>query len=337
MLNSLTVLHIFRTYITRDIYVFNLIYFAEHQKDETLVSRIIFSSDLVELSNIFFTNSLLSALILLTSFSFHVKADDDDVVYTKAQLNCFIKHLKKSFFDQKYPEFVVSDPVTDCATFIQSDKKDGYSLLVDALRSDSTKYLTLGCLISRLKKGYVLEMIWLSSIYQASETMTKDEIEQKVSELRSESNSVSDKAKSQCASDSFFGVYFDNFVENSKRAGGHQSELYCMRKHIVAKKLLTPMFDNIAINPDNLGVGYIDCNEVMKTYPYNELTLEGTGLTDEENRCITRKATEIDFTYKMLYPEFLVELGMTDAQIATERQNYIEIMTTMTKLVETCV
>lgn len=291
-------------------------------------------------------NSLLLAFALLT-FSLHLKADEDDeVIYTEAKLNCFIRKLKTiEKLDADYPEFNVTDPVSDCDSFV----KDDYISLVNALSSvaDRSNYL-IGCFLKNVKRLELLEDYWLYSVYEASDIMPKDEKDLKMEQSKNKSLTFTEDITKKCSHENVFGMFFDNLVNKSieidrKLGSDEHMSKYCVRKQIIAEQLLNTTY-NLIVNPENLDVEGVDCKTVLRDLFGESLSLitdfyfaiSYDNFTEEQVQCIAQKSDEINFPYKMASPGLIFELNLNDEQMAIERKHYIESMTNAQEIVDLC-
>lgn len=131
----------------------------------------------------------------------------------------------------------------------------------------------------------------------------------------------------------FFGKTFDLALSAGKipnRNIGTVSN-YCIRKLVTAKKWLDPAY-NLVLNPTNIDITHVDCDQILDSIITNgqKKMVEkfvSKGYKDKENiKCFEDKLEKNEYLGRTMVLPVLTEVKLTDAQKATEREHYIDLM-----------
>lgn len=278
--------------------------------------------------------------ILIAFFSI---CSDADEVYTTTQLNCFMRFLKsEQKLDSDYPEFNVTRQYSDCESFVKDDMRETLKMMAFELRMESNSGLLLAYLIRDLKLGNLVENFWLTLIYSASDTMSKDDKEKKIEVLKSKSRIVTEIAAKECSYEHIFGAYFNTMVnERQNQILNEPLANYCARKEIIKNKLLNPSY-NLSAN-SNIDNSNVDCDAVLKPISdkFNNQIIsmsrdESHDLTNENIQCFNQKSSEENFVLKNIAVLLLNELNLSNEHKVTERQKYINFMSHVMETAENC-
>ena len=120
------------------------------------------------------------------------------------------------------------------------------------------------------------------------------------------------------------------------------TEDYCTRKLVVDNKLIDTTKYNIILNPKNLDVSAVNCEqELEKAFKSFEVILmkmvkDDDDLNDEKSQCILNKYREQHFGHKLIRLGVLSELEISDENKLEERIAYIQSMYDLVSTIKEC-
>lgn len=167
--------------------------------------------------------------------------------------------------------------------------------------------------------------------------------------LKNSVDTVLDYIKSSvvaCKSESDFGDEFDALFEAERKAVRNVTdyeEQYCVKKYLVKNNLIDTFAYNIDLNPHNINVTGLNCEETIKKSNndiYEQLGfvyLESSNLGNVEKvECALEKFREADYFDLMMKIAALTTVPISPEQRLEERENFIRILSKISSNISTC-
>jgi hypothetical protein len=182
----------------------------------------------------------------------------------KGKINCYITHLKGlNLLNAAYPEF--DEHLDNCDESIEALKKDIYRKFALTIRRKPDFGSFTPCIMDDLRSRHWVEDMMLSTVYEASKTLTQDEKNLKTATLEAQSHRNAKLAFTSCVSKESFGGLFDRLFKEIPAATGEDPiEDYCERKYVIDAGLVDTTKFNFPVNPNNLDVSNVDCEPHLK-------------------------------------------------------------------------
>jgi len=275
------------------------------------------------------------------------------------ELSCMIKHLKTlNKLEQSYPDNDSSAGSTDCEIFV-IERTDLFETEVISENKIKTAE-NVDCLRKEIEKRGLNDEASLVSVYNNSAHLSDIDRNKKISESDKRGSRTLTRAFSLCKENMIFGEAFDDIrkVAMESDASNSEDELdnYCIRKYVVDKGLIDTNLFKVTLNPNNVNIKGLDCEEHVKntTKIYKSAFKDGLrggsniknlslmGRKDKKElnhkitKCAMRKYDEMNVSGRVLSILVLGELNLTYQQIATERENFIEAQRQLANAVIIC-
>lgn len=255
----------------------------------------------------------------------------------KLTLECAKKYLK----DRKIEEDLLSyvnpylGSLTDCESAIKSKLAVIYSNLRSRLNGNRLDRPFTECTMRDIEeeddesyeqlvlRETAVEMIsnWRFWSYWQKSSRLDD--------LRADARKIVDKSLLKCKGHREFGDLFSNVQDGTVRWDRSGEEEYCIRSHLVVKKLLNPNFYSFNDNPKNVrGVENLKCEPIIKSVVdniYNEIK-ESKKTSD----CFLNEYRKNNYTDYILKSEVLSKLSLSQSDRSREKQDFINAMVDIT-------
>ena len=241
-----------------------------------------------------------------------------------------------------------SRAVFDCFRRAVKDlKKETYSNVVLDARRQSDFGAYTPCLIAGLRSKHWAEEIMLKAVYEASLTLSAEEKEAKLAAADATIKGAIEKALYICIVEKEFGAMFDSIMRKDASSSSEKDdplEDYCARKLIVENKLIDTVKYNITLNPKNLDVAAVNCEEVLEkafmtivvavTKALN--TDDDFKFDDDETQCLINKYREQHFGQKLMRLGVFSELDITAETKEEEKKVFIQTMHGLVHMIKEC-
>lgn len=254
---------------------------------------------------------------------------------TNSQLNCIVRHLKGEHkLPEDFSEFKSVDKIEDCESFLTESKKKIYD----------DEFLI--CYDGDSREHEAIDHKWLVMVFTA---LDSEEGYEQLSKLRNLARSSSDDPIKSCFRSRSFGVLFDSMVEFENEDADNMTErenreYYCLRKLVVAKELLDPSY-KVVVNPENIDEKLLqtfDCQAELDGMftalrkALMKMFSEKFDYSKNKVECVVNKFREQRYIGRFVSVILLKELNLSEQQMATERQSFINFMNEMMDIVEAC-
>lgn len=270
--------------------------------------------------------SIITALLSLT---------ESRQVHNYAEINCFIKHLKSvGKLEADYPEFNVAKQVQNCENVMKVFQKEVYKKVALAQKLDFEEHSK--CIMNDLRSQNWVDHIMIQGVVLASDTLSDVEKTAKVEEIETVVKQIVADAINFCVNQKEFGELFDAFFINdsSNEEEDDQIAEYCGRKYVIDKNLIDSAVYDVVLNPKNLEVSTVDCEENNKKLfkLLNDLIEEilkkdeHVGLNAIQIQCAMKKYHENNFIDKLIRIAVISECNVTEEQKLSERKAFIKFM-----------
>ena len=256
----------------------------------------------------------------------------EDLIISAGEVNCFITNLKiLKKLESTYPKHVSLD--TNEANQGEVDCEQAIANFFDVLEKKVRKIERLenytDCVIYELKEHNWFEEIMMQMVYTPSRLSDKL---QKIQEADIRALQIMEKANKWCIYKKEFVELF-NLIEGRPRNSSEKDvENYCARKYVVEKGLIDAKEYKVVINPKNINVEDVECENVIKVIlkELQELVEKSFlddgdfSVLDDEIECIMKKYRENKFFEYILSIDVLSNLNLTALQKDSERIKFAE-------------
>lgn len=154
----------------------------------------------------------------------------------------------------------------------------------------------------------------------------------RIEQLQAKAQEIVDSALIKCKGHTEFGAFFDTFYEQKRTEPMTNDFDYCLRQHLVNHGLISSKMYNFKVNPNNLRVGTIDCESLMKiAMEQLKASISSVGST-----CVIETFILNGYLDMILHIQILSKLNLTPQEKQTERTKFINAMINMTNKIKTC-
>lgn len=154
----------------------------------------------------------------------------------------------------------------------------------------------------------------------------------KIEELQKQAQEILDNAFIDCKSHTDYGAFFDTFMEQKGMEATTDEYDYCLRRHLVDKLIVSTRQYNFKVNPKNIRTDNIDCKEIIETA--NQRTSFSIGSAAKP--CVINTFIENGYLDTILKLQMLSKLTLSLEEKQHEKQNFIDLMISMTHKVKSC-
>lgn len=259
--------------------------------------------------------------------------------------SCLMNYLRtEKLLDRRY-RYKATNATTDkvaCNAQLEEVRNAFYTKLADGMKQDDDLSPHVDCIIERLKEFKVAEISMKQIVFENTRNLSN---RKRKKAMRAFDNTIEKKMETAvkiCLSDETFGDLFDTLYAASSNTTdsdsdsdekGPEEEDYCTRKHLIDKNFINATVYNVTLNPNNIDVSNLDCDEIVKTLT-NKAIEEFKEEFNEEVRQPSRRATKcisrnIRMTHFFEHNVKVVifgEIGISDEHKAEERQKFIDNM-----------
>lgn len=154
----------------------------------------------------------------------------------------------------------------------------------------------------------------------------------KIEELHGKAQEIVDNALIKCKGQADYGAFFDAFYEQKRSEPMNDDFEYCMRKHLVDKSVVNPNLYGFKVNPKNIRVENVNCDEIMK------LALEQMkeSISNAGSICVINAFIENGYLDLIMKIQLFAKLQLTAFEQATEKNNFVDSMISMTHQIKAC-
>lgn len=141
--------------------------------------------------------------------------------------------------------------------------------------------------------------------------------------LRAKADDVAKKSLLKCKGHREFGDMFTNIIEQITVFQRSGEEEFCIRKILVNRTMLNPLFYNFNENPKNVRTD-IDCEEVFKQI--KDAFYDDLKKSESLNDCFIQAYIKNGYAENIFKAEILGKLTLTRSDKSKEKQNFINSM-----------
>ena len=254
----------------------------------------------------------------------------------EANINCYVKHLKsKGILESSYPELSIDEEIENCEDRIknfQMEIHDKFALSV------------YKCTLNDLKSKQLMELVLLASVYEASLTLTKEEIKTKVAEIDKTISKSINEAIDNCETESMWGDMFDSIIMKSDSSSSEEDDFnenyYCIRKHVVDNNLIDTVKYNVILNPSNVDVSAVNCEKVLKKsseiLDVPVLKVFNYNIIIKSDQCAFEEYREQNFGQKFMRLQVLRTFDLSEEEIAVEKKKFLSALISLAQSLKKC-
>lgn len=237
----------------------------------------------------------------------------------------------------------VESQAEKCAQYAETLEKDVYEkteeVLLQTRWADSAP-----CIINELKSSNFTDIHMKQAVVSASELLTDFGRKVRTDEIQENFEKVFSTATNYCIYGKEFVEVFDEIFkkgDSSSEEGEDPVGDYCTRKYVIDKNLIDTSVYKIILNPKNLDISTINCEESLKTsFKYvQDMILktikEEDKLDEKKVKCAIDLFRQENFNNNFAMIGVMSELNLTDEQKKAEKKRFIDFMgLTMSKVSE---
>lgn len=267
----------------------------------------------------------------------------DDLVVTSGEVNCFIQHLKiLKKLESTYPKHVSIANTTNNEDIDCEEAVTAFFNFFEKKVRQNSKVKSYGdCVIYELKKHDWFEEMMLQMVYTPSRTLSAEDRLMKLKEADERALTIIDDAIDWCAYKKEFMELFDLLTRRTSNSNETDLEDYCAKKYVVDKGLIDTKLYQVVINPKNLNVVGINCQNFIKKISLDlqeilEKSFRDEGdfhVDDEEIGGVMKKYHQVNFFERILSVYVLGKLDLTTSQKESEQMKFVETVVQFIKSV----
>lgn len=258
--------------------------------------------------------------------------------------NCFIKYLKaKGKLNSDFQEYPDTDG-DDCVQVVKEGSEEFYKSVALKIRRGSIFNEQTACIMADFRSQNLVDDFILLIVYEYDKNTSDDVKEQKADEYFEKTSKVTDEIVTSCLFEKVFGALYDQFgkvIGEDTDAG--LIEDYCGRKYVVENNLFAPAKYEVELNPKNVNVVGVDCDEVnAKNFRELGETIVAVFNNDElaiselQKKCAMKKYHDGGFNDRIIASAVSAELNLTAEQRAFERKEFTKTMVNLLLSMEVC-
>lgn len=212
-------------------------------------------------------------------------------------------------------------------------------------KKEQFKKLT-SCVMKDVRAENWVDDLMLSFIYAASESMSENLKQKKVTELTDKVMKTVFNAIDYCRYVKEFGELYDNLVGKSRNENKTEKQLrgfYCGRKYIVEHNLVNRTIHEADFNPTNINVEGLDCNamvqEKLKSLEDEFIAMlsgDDIKLDSFKAKCALKKFRDGKFGDKFLALLIIGDFDLTDVQRSKERDKFVNFYADVLTSLDIC-
>lgn len=257
-------------------------------------------------------------------------------------IECVKKYLKDRNIHEDLLSYVDQyvGSLTDCESAVRSKLADIYSNLRNRLNSNRKHRPYVECAMRDIEeeddesyeqsvlRETAVEMIsnWRFWSYFSKSSRLDD--------LKLAASRVVDKSLLKCKGHREFGDLFTNIQEGVVQWDRSGEEEYCIRRYLVQKEFLNPIFYGFHDNPKNVRVDNLDCEPIVASVIeriYSEIK-ESKKFSD----CYVNIYRKNSYAGLLLKAEVLSKLSLSKSDKSREKQDFINSIVQITYDTQDC-
>lgn len=154
----------------------------------------------------------------------------------------------------------------------------------------------------------------------------------RIKDLEDKAQEMVDASLIKCRGQIEYGAFFDTFYEQKRGEEFNDEFDYCMRKHLVDRSIINQNSYNFKINPKNIRIDGINCDQVMKTaLEQMKAQVSGSG-----SACVINTFLDNGYLDLILKIQLLTKLTVTPIEKEQEKKVFVQQMINMTHSIRSC-
>jgi len=258
----------------------------------------------------------------------------------KEKLNCAIKYLKGvNQLDANFPEYPATGNAIDvCENYLKDSIAESYDSTASRLRKDDEMRPYMDCTMGKLRADEWSDLFLKRAVYKSAVDLNIENRQAKVDELKQALIEKTADTLKNCIYEKKFGKIFDKMIKNdsSSSSSSDEDDLetdYCARKHVTDNNFIDPSY-NLVLNPKNIDVTVVNCTPILQKAinKFEQILIKDyreEGLSEAKIDCIVEIHRQEHVTEQFLRSYLVKEIEITDEQKATERTNFVKLMTNL--------
>lgn len=260
------------------------------------------------------------------------------------KFSCLMNYLRtEKLLDRGY-RYKATNATMDkvaCNAQLEEVRNAFYTKLTDGMKQDDDLSPHVDCIIERLKEFKVAEISMKQIVFENTRNLSN---RKRKKAMRAFDNTIEKKMETAvkiCLSDETFGDLFDTLYAVSSNTTDSDSdssekgpeEDYCTRKHLIDKNFINATVYNVTLNPNNIDVSNLDCDEIVETLTNQaieefkeEFNEEVTRPSRKATKCLSRNIRTSHFFEHNMKVVIFGEIGISEENKAEERQKFIDNM-----------
>lgn len=224
----------------------------------------------------------------------------------------------------------------ECTNQIEIFQNTFYVELANELKKDADLEPNVDCLVSQLKDAKFAEFEMKKLVLTSSKKMSKRKRKKALKAIDYSLEKSMENALKLCTSVEAFGELFDelySYKNDNETESEQYQEDYCLRVYIVENNFINTTVYNINVNPHNISVSELNCNELVKSSKdevEEEFREEFVGEWNRPSKrvikCIKKSILTGNFFENTLRVVMLGEIKIDDDLKTDERNMFIKNM-----------
>lgn len=256
----------------------------------------------------------------------------------KLKLECLVDYLKfRNASDDALSsvESYSGDPAT-CADDVRAKVEEIYGVTRSKMDSNIMQKPHADCAMKYIEnESYENLLLKAEAIDMKGVGLKFWKISSKnsmVEDYKKKAQEIVDAAFIRCKGQSDYGVFFDAFYEQKRTEAVNDDLDFCIRKHLVDRSVINPTLYNFKLNPKNLEVSRINCEDIMSV----SLEQMRASITNAGNSCVINTFVDNGYLDLIMKIQLLSKLNLTQTQKLAEKRSFIDAMINMTHQIRSC-
>lgn len=256
--------------------------------------------------------------------------------------NCYADYLKRhGVLETQFQSEPYNGESRFCEIVLSATVDEVYKNLLEQFKKNDQLRDSAECIVENLRKAKWSDLDIKEQVIVFSESMTVEEKEKKIREIKITQGQVSSSAILSCAAEKEFGELFEQVFNKDVEEGDAATD-FCARSYAIDNKLIDSQVYKIDPNPKKIDTKGIKCDGIIKKNfeeaekELRQHLLKDIGENVKQADCLIKKYHDNHYFNKTLAVELLSELKISDEQKKVEKKKFIESMTKITMSLAEC-
>jgi hypothetical protein len=257
-------------------------------------------------------------------------------------LECLKKYLKDRNINEDILSYVnpYVGSLTDCESAVKTKLASLYSDLRNKLSTSRSQRPFVDCAMRDIEEEddesyehIILReaAVGMISNWRFWSYFSKSS---KLEDLRNDAKRVVDKSLLKCKGHRDYGELFNNIQDKTVSWNRSGEEEYCIRNHLVAKKIVRPEFYGFHDNPRNVRTETLECSPIVSSI-VNKI-YEEFSASSKVSGCSMDVYRKNNYADHLLKAELYSKLSLSKSDRSREKQDFINAIVSISYDTQKC-